>query len=360
MVPAPTRSVMPAVQSAFTMSESPTLSPGNEQILNLTVALTGFTQSVTASQRPFALETALFGVFTLLIILSTWILVQRGLRTVPNLAMLLSTLIMYGTATTHWALQLHSLSALSKGLLATESAAANCLSQTALPLESCASAGVLFPTDVAVPVNADQVCVPTILLPIDIVLGDAIVVWRAGIFWSRKWALCAVSAALLLLTLVTSILDSRNACTRSGGGLLAELRVGTSFRVAACVASLATNAWATSLIGYKAWRHRELVRSHFQDGGTSTMSEKIMTAALRGFVVAYEVVESELYAWHAISGPLAVRFNRIGSDFVKSGLIHVTGIYPTVIIVLVCLEKTHCDRNFTYDQSAFVAPAVPL
>ncbi|KAI0315335.1 hypothetical protein OF83DRAFT_1173926 [Amylostereum chailletii] len=26
----------------------------------------------------------------------------------------------------------------------------------------------------------------------------------------------------------------------------------------------------------------------------------------------------------------------------------ISGIYPTIIIVLVCLQKTHCDRQFTY------------
>lgn len=102
-----------------------------------------------------------------------------------------------------------------------------------------------------------------------IILSDAIVVWRAWIIWSHNRVVQAVSIGLLLGTLgklpslyskitpvlrtetqVFSVLSARLECQvqRDVGSAFADY-----FGVGAWVLSWATNVWATLLIGFKAW-----------------------------------------------------------------------------------------------------------
>ena len=55
------------------------------------------------------------------------------------------------------------------------------------------------------------------------------------------------------------------------------------------------------------------------------------------------------HAAHALSGvvpQLVVRFHRIVQLFTTDTP---QSLYPAIIILLVALQKTHCDRNFTYE-----------
>ncbi len=122
------------------------------------------------------------------------------------------------------------------------------------------------------------------------ILGDAIVCWRACVVWGNKRTVCGICGVFLLATLgeflmLSPPLDAGVSRRRSLGlypsqvlGLVDSVRgcrpigdqfdpldisdfinpVGTMFEglpigVAACALSLSTNVLATLLIGYKAW-----------------------------------------------------------------------------------------------------------
>jgi hypothetical protein len=36
------------------------------------------------------------------------------------------------------------------------------------------------------------------------------------------------------------------------------------------------------------------------------------------------------------------------------------GIYPTIVILLVALERSHCENDFMFDNSAQIAGSLPL
>ncbi|KAI0706674.1 hypothetical protein C8Q76DRAFT_629595, partial [Earliella scabrosa] len=55
-----------------------------------------------------------------------------------------------------------------------------------------------------------------------------------------------------------------------------SLYTGDVWGLAASVLSLVTNTAATTLIAYKAWSHRQLVRSHLRVGNKRTRVEKVL------------------------------------------------------------------------------------
>ncbi|KAI0315164.1 hypothetical protein OF83DRAFT_1174081 [Amylostereum chailletii] len=115
--------------------------------------------------------------------------------------------------------------------------------------------------------------------------------------------------------------------------------------------SLASNLWATALIGYKAWLFRRNIGAHLHEGGKRTMLEKILALLVESgaFYCGVWVIYIVSNATPALRGAFAT--------FIEDGVPQLSGIYPTVIIVIVCLQKSHCDRQFTYARP--VSPSTP-
>ncbi|KAI0310516.1 hypothetical protein OF83DRAFT_1228509, partial [Amylostereum chailletii] len=108
-----------------------------------------------------------------------------------------------------------------------------------------------------------------------------IVLWRAWILWSRNRVLQVISVASVLATLGLSLADISDACTTFDGSVFEGSPIG----LAALTMSLVTNLWATTLIGYKAWMHRRLIRKHIQSGDGKTQVEKVMTLLVESGVL---------------------------------------------------------------------------
>ena len=121
-----------------------------------------------------------------------------------------------------------------------------------------------------------------------ILLGDAIVCWRASLLWPGNLAIRAGAIILLLTTFgefpvtcrpvlalipllpgrsALGVIDTRGTCldlydswdgSTVGSGLIiygaqGGLYQGTPYGLAASVLSLSTNFFATSIVAYKAW-----------------------------------------------------------------------------------------------------------
>ncbi|KAI0310787.1 hypothetical protein OF83DRAFT_829511 [Amylostereum chailletii] len=293
----------------------------------LTFYTTSFTTALLA-------ETLTFGVFTLLIVLSTYLLARKGLNAVANRSLLGITILMYVAAAIHLASRIDSFYL----LVSRKTYTFNNIFYS--PLHQC---------------------MPTALLVLDIILSDAIVLWRAWIIWSHNRAIQTVSVVLITSTLVLSTLNSRNVCgVNSVQRPFGQVPVSASFSdgalgTAAFTLSLATNLWSTCLVAYKAWRHRRFIKAHLQMGSTRTRTEKVMALLFESGIV-YCLVWIFVVAY-SVNGLLPKRvgpqddsepITDAGDNFVKGAFIQLIGIYPTVVIILVCLERTHCDWNFTY------------
>ncbi|KAI0319991.1 hypothetical protein OF83DRAFT_1107373 [Amylostereum chailletii] len=169
--------------------------------------------------------------------------------------------------------------------------------------------------------------------------SDVIVIWRACILWRWDRRIIAISALLLFATIVLANLNVAF-YRASREDSIFEVDV---FGFFGLLMSLVANLWATCLIGIRAWQHRRSTREHLSDGNRTTAVQSIMA-----LLVESGILYCVIWAMFIIS-----KVASLGniSHFLVDAVPQLTGIYPTVIIVLVCFQKTHCDRHFTYDAS---------
>jgi len=316
---------------------------------------------------PFVLESFLFGAFCTLISMVSYVLLEKGFRHKANRIMLGVVLFMYLISATHWAFQVY------------------CVMATELNPSS------IFPIAAA----------PTVILSINIILGDSIVLWRMCVLWKNHRAVVLYSAVLISTMTVISALNILNAQRA------AEFLISTgNFQCFSSTHSLATHAntahaalqqkpknadiygeitlmlsfisnfSATLLIAFKAWSHRHRLRTHLFIGNGRTIAEKFMTlliesGSLYSMLWALYIVSTRTKAFDttlnfpAVTATMSADNSTVsvvpmspsdhdtvlGSDWFNRSMAQITGIYPTIVIVLVALERSHCENQFTYKDS---------
>ncbi|ETW83624.1 hypothetical protein HETIRDRAFT_241657, partial [Heterobasidion irregulare TC 32-1] len=109
-------------------------------------------------------------------------------------------------------------------------------------------------------------------------LSDAIVVWRAWALWSGNRiitigliCLLAVTASTLLSIFFTDVIHGSRV-----GGIVQRTSWLTAFM---------TNVVVTSLVAYKAWKHRQFIKSQFGSGSKRTNTEKILILLIESGVL---------------------------------------------------------------------------
>ncbi|EKM60791.1 uncharacterized protein PHACADRAFT_168109 [Phanerochaete carnosa HHB-10118-sp] len=202
-------------------------------------------------------------------------------------------------------------------------------------------------------------CVPTSLLIVNFVLSDSIVLWRAWVLWHKRRLFVVISAILVLSTLILSSLGVRDTCLPQTSKQAAQ-DFNDLHGLSAMVLSLLTNAWATSLITYKAWEHRQSVRRMFRGGNIGVRSAKILvlfvdSGLLYCMLWAFLVIETvfDLYI-NGGSHQRVVSFIKGTNLIFDTALIHIIGMYPTALVVLVSLT------DFTVENATKVANAADL
>ncbi|KAI0312905.1 hypothetical protein OF83DRAFT_1143802 [Amylostereum chailletii] len=358
---------MPCDQTSTASTQrNASLSP--DDIEQISKVLASTTSSVSQTLVPLIVETVFFGVFTLLIICSTYLIIRRSFRSLPHKVMLFATLVMYAGATISWTSQLYILFTLAKEMNDAQAAASDVLDELQTQRTCLGRAAPTYEGYLKTTEGPLNVCVPTALLTVNIVFSDAIVLWRAWVLHSRGRVVLGVSVALLFATAALSIVDTRDACASLS---LRQLFTGNVYGAAAFLLSWTTNVWATSLIAMKAWRYRRFIVRHLDGGSTHTRMENVMALLVESgllyclfwtFLVVLQFVNT--FGSPASSNFRAVgkRFNNTSALIVKGGLVQLIGIYPTLVIVAICLKRTPCDRYFTQDMSRPmpIAPEVPL
>ncbi|PIL28058.1 hypothetical protein GSI_09810 [Ganoderma sinense ZZ0214-1] len=206
---------------------------------------------------------------------------------------------------------------------------------------------------------------------VNIILGDAIVWWRACVVWGHNRVIQALCGLFLLMTFVLGVLDAtlgnRNLWNWHGGVVLSAqpgaLFENNSFGIATCVLSLSTNLVATCLIAYKAWMSRRSLRGYMVAKYGGSQIEKLFAiliesgavyCAIWSVVVAYQV-STYHYNRTLKAGPGSeVRFLEVFGVVMNSILIPMIAIYPMFIIVLVASNRSHMEMGLA--QSAQPIP----
>ncbi|KAJ8073311.1 hypothetical protein PM082_020186 [Marasmius tenuissimus] len=251
---------------------------------------------------PVLAETVLYAIFTVLIITSSYILLTRGRGSRYTRMMLATTIILYGLSTWDWAIDILLLRDDLK---------------------------VFLPADLIQPspnhvrriqVNNALHISQSIMNNISTMLSDSVVVWRVYVVFGRDKRVLAIGVALL-----TALFSP------------AELVID----IVTLSLSALVNIWATGMIAYQAWRYRREIKVYLRDSTTRSFAESMLilfteTGAvytslwiLRNIIVIHQLVKT----------PYTTYANQI--------MYQITGMYPTIIIILVALQKSHLETQFT-------------
>ncbi|KAI1789963.1 hypothetical protein LXA43DRAFT_1150839 [Ganoderma leucocontextum] len=190
----------------------------------------------------------------------------------------------------------------------------------------------------------------TVSTVINFIISDAIVWWRACGIW-RNNVVYGMGPSLVALTL--SITP-----TTTLGLLLGE----NAYTYVSVMLSLITNVTATSLIAYKAWCHRQLVKTYLNAAGLKSRVLKALGllvesgVAYCAFLVLVIVYGADPAA--SPSNPARVWFNQVVAYFtlgciapLMASTIRPTStpglraIFPTVVVVLVALKRSPIDNG---------------
>ncbi|KAI0753972.1 hypothetical protein C8Q80DRAFT_1116841 [Daedaleopsis nitida] len=299
------------------------------------------------------LSTALFGIATSLAIASTYILCGKGLARRATAILLSAVFVLYASTTVFWG------AALNRNLVYTREAAA-----AADAVSSCDVQALLNPVRTSA-VNDRMSCVQTATLTINILVGDAVVWWRASLIWTgrSRYAIFALCSALLLATFAISVADTCGSCNldlvreESGYG---QLFAGDKLGAVASILSLVTNVVATLLTAYKAWTHARLLRNYFSAGSMMTNVERILIlltetglvySGIWVVVAIYQIGINQGDLYDSSVSNVASNFWGVVGYFINGALVPTIAIYPMMIIVLVALKKSQMDRSFESQES---------
>ncbi|KAF7351740.1 hypothetical protein MSAN_01607200 [Mycena sanguinolenta] len=275
---------------------------------------------------PLLVETALYAMFTILIMMSTYFLTTRGLRSRSSKVMLAVTLVMYGLSTYDWAIDIHLLRDDLK---------------------------VFLPADLIQPppdhtrrtqVNNALHISQSIVANISTMLSDTVVCWRVYIVYGRSKRVFRVATFFL-----TALFCAISLCNLTQIGIafpsvhrLHILAPGELIiDIVALMISALVNIWATLMITYQAWQCRLVIRHYLKDTDNRTFAESMLALFAESGTI-YTIL------WILKNIIIIPRIEPTSyTDYATVVMYQMTGMYPTVIIILVALKKSHLEHQFT-------------
>ncbi|KAI0093035.1 hypothetical protein BDY19DRAFT_921665 [Irpex rosettiformis] len=112
--------------------------------------------------------------------------------------------------------------------------------------------------------------------------------------------------------------------------------------------SLALNLWATFAIGYKAWIHKSVIKKYLSAGGKRTQSEKILLLLIDSgllYCALWAVVTAGEFQYWRGSFDFAEPGMPITAYLQDGALIHLVGIYPTVLVIMFSLQRSQSNKE---------------
>ncbi|VDB85218.1 unnamed protein product [Peniophora sp. CBMAI 1063] len=199
-------------------------------------------------------------------------------------------------------------------------------------------------------------------LSINVIMSDAIVLWRMCIVWEKRRPIIAFAAVLLATTLALSFLNiASNASTANFGfngedsEILHAAYAQTTIGLSTAFVSLMSNACATILVGIKALLHRRSFPKYFRSENGRTRVERVLE-----LLVESGVVYTIIWLLYCISflWPIAVynifgdpsdpsepKYEVTAAAHLDAIMAQITAIYPLIVFLLVALGTIHHSRG---------------
>ncbi|KAF7341392.1 hypothetical protein MVEN_01875900 [Mycena venus] len=174
------------------------------------------------------------------------------------------------------------------------------------------------------------------LFVFNMIVGDGVVIWRAWAIHQRRMLAILFPCFLLLVCFIFSVIDI--VCFSYEGLLPGGEQICPQASLIAWTFSVGTNVLCTILIGRKALQHRKMMRALNVHRKSRMSTEKVLSILVEsGFiysllwlstVVAYIPAITRDTPWYYVYEVLQPISTQIA------------GMYPTVVIVIVNLQRT--------------------
>lgn len=260
-----------------------------------------------------------YGLYLALFALSTYFLCRRGLFHSRVLMVLWSaTIIMFATSTSYIGLGLAS---------------------TVYRIWVLLNSGGLAVSSPSSPLVTRILNAQMYLPIINFIVSDAIVIWRAWVLWERRVIVLLLPAIFFAGTIISAIISAvHDVDVKVSVSSNPDYRVVVLGKIVVWSLTIATNILATLLVAWKAWQHRRVIKKNLGKETRRTRVEKILALLIEsGFL--YCII------WILFIAANFEVFGDVGRQIMMSIMVQITGIYPTLVVVLVSLQRTSLDET---------------
>ncbi|KAI9450404.1 hypothetical protein BJY52DRAFT_1356837 [Lactarius psammicola] len=185
-----------------------------------------------------------------------------------------------------------------------------------------------------------RIIVETIITRLMYILSDVICAWRAVVLWNRDKRVIAILLLFILGTIAA-------AGCELGLSLIPSSAQGETVGLGPLIMvgpTLATNLLSTGLIAWKAWQHRTSIRRYLGEGSGSVRVERVFSLLIEsGCIYCCPWVLYLISAFFVIPDP--------GFSVMESVLVFISGLYPTLIIIIVAMQKSPIEYYSTYSTA---------
>ncbi|KAJ7497648.1 hypothetical protein FB451DRAFT_1386872 [Mycena latifolia] len=280
------------------------------------------------------LQTFFFGIYSVLIFLSTRMFLKRGLKMRTNRVMFSVTMFMYLLSAAYYAYSI-----------------ANVMDRMQIYISTPRS-----PLSIDFDYFHDAVTkwsgLFNAVVLVNYVISDAVVVWRARIICLRNhrkylWitigflVLTIASVACTIVFRIVAFIESPindlvpDSVLGKGISILQISNLGLS---------LLSNLSATAVVGATAWQHRRRIRDAFKDTKQSTKADKVLALMAESGV---------LYCLSSIANivaPLIRLPEGTLGDLYLAPSIQISGAYPLIVLLLVSMQQSLSETTL-FDTS---------
>ncbi|KAJ6492825.1 hypothetical protein C8R47DRAFT_1119923 [Mycena vitilis] len=280
-------------------------------------------------------ETIFMSAYGVFFSVAVYTIFRKGFRRRSSIAMLCVVVYLYASSLTLWALNVTFWFKNTRIFLMDESNT---------PLVDRIDAGNAYLATLGTPMEA--------LFMFNMVVGDTVVIWRAWVLYQRMLWVVAIPCVMLLMSLIFSVVDIT--CL-TGAGWSAQTTVASGGAVCSHAEliswafSFGTNVTCTILIGYKAWHHRQSMKSLNMTKNTRRISTNKLLSILveSGFIYClFWLTQLILFFDISRRSPTVYVYELFASMGDQ-----ISGMYPTLIVLIVNLHQTIWEPSNEHSNS---------
>ncbi|KAJ7054542.1 hypothetical protein C8F01DRAFT_1161961 [Mycena amicta] len=290
-------------------------------------------------------ETCCLSVYTVFFFLALYSIYRKGIKSWSSVTMFFVVLYLYLTSLTLWGLSITRWFLVTSALLLP--------ADETMPLVDRLDVANAHIEVLGTPMEA--------LFMFNMIVGDSVVIWRAWVLYRRSLWVVAIPCALLLVSLIFTIIDltcltgsafSDDSSVAGGGAVCAHAElISWAF-------SLFTNASCTLLIGIKAWSHRRMMRSLDlrTTSGSGLGSPRFSVDKVLSLLVESGCIYCLFWLTQVV---LFVPISRFTASIYAYEILgamgdQISGLYPTLIIVIVNFHHTIWENR--HDSETLATP----